>query len=387
MNFRLMDSGWDKELNAALAADCRSVRVICPFIKEKSAARLLQHGHPKRLEIITRFNLDCFLDGVSDIAALRLLLQAGASVRGIKNLHAKVYLIGDRHAIVTSANLTEQGLTRNHEFGFGVRDEAIAANCHEYFEKMWAKAGANLNATLLEEWDTKVRSAWAAGAGTRPTPSLGEYGADIGLTSDTLPVPSFPNDLPDQGFVKFFGTASNRFEHSHPILDEVDRSGCYFACNYPANKRPRAVKDGAVMFMARLVKNPVDIIIFGRGIGMAYRDGLDDATAEDLVKRPWKADWPRYIRVHNAEFIDGTFKNGIPLSELMADLGGKCFAATARNISNGSGNKDPRRAFNQQAAVELSPEGIRWLTDRMNKALAKSRISAQQLAKLDWPKL
>ena len=53
MNFRLVDSGWDQILDEALTADNSSVRIICPFIKDKAARRLLQYGHPKQLEVIT----------------------------------------------------------------------------------------------------------------------------------------------------------------------------------------------------------------------------------------------------------------------------------------------------------------------------------------------
>jgi phosphatidylserine/phosphatidylglycerophosphate/cardiolipin synthase-like enzyme len=67
------------------------------------------------LQAITWFNLADFAKGVSDIDALRMLLDAGASVRGIRNLHAKVYLFGVSRAIITSANLTAAALDRNHE--------------------------------------------------------------------------------------------------------------------------------------------------------------------------------------------------------------------------------------------------------------------------------
>ena len=387
MSFRLVDSGWHRILDKALATDRSRVRVICPFIKEKSAKRLLAHGRPKNLEVITRYNLDCFRDGVSDIGALRLLMAAGAKIRGVKNLHAKAYLIGDNHAIVTSANLTEQGLTKNHEFGFHAEDEVIAKSCHDYFAKLWAEAGQNLTVARLDKWDAKVTAAWASGAGTKASPSLGDEGTDVGLPAAPEAI-VIPTDLPDQGFVKFFGTASNRLEDSYQIFDEVATSGCYFACTYPANKRPRSVRDGAVMFMARLVKNPIDIIIFGRARGKHYEEGSDDASAADIAKRPWKEDWPRYIRVHHAEFIDGPLSNGIRLSELMKALEAQAFAATARNAKSGHGNTEPRRAFNQQAAVELTPAGIAWLTARVDRALdEKGRISPARMATLDWPKV
>ena len=66
MNFRLVDSGWDKLLDDALATDKSRVRIVCPFIKETAAKRLLRHGHPTQLEVITRYDLNCFRDGVSD---------------------------------------------------------------------------------------------------------------------------------------------------------------------------------------------------------------------------------------------------------------------------------------------------------------------------------
>jgi phosphatidylserine/phosphatidylglycerophosphate/cardiolipin synthase-like enzyme len=37
--------------------------------------------------------------------------------RGIRHLHSKLYLVGDRRAVVTSANLTTGALDRNEEFG------------------------------------------------------------------------------------------------------------------------------------------------------------------------------------------------------------------------------------------------------------------------------
>jgi hypothetical protein len=386
MNFRLVDSGWDKILDDALATDKSRVRIICPFIKEKAAKRLLRHGRPAQLEVITRYDLNCFRDGVSDVAALKLLFQAGAKIRGVKNLHAKAYLIGASRAIITSANLTEQGLTRNHEFGFSANETAIAANCHTYFDGLWKVAGRDVTLKKLEEWDHKVTAAWVSGAGTKVTPSLGDEGRDVGLPAEQELATTSLAASSGQGFVKFFGTASNRFEHTHPVFDEVDRSGCYFACNYPANKRPRGVRDGAVLFTARLVKNPTDILIFGKGIGMAYVDGRDDATAADLTKREWKADWPRYIRVHDVKFVRGTLANGVSLNELMGELEGNAFAATKRNALSKKGNTNPRRAFNQQAAVELTPEAISWLDERLERSFdTYGQISKAELATLDWP--
>ena len=93
--FRLVDSGWAAELIDGVREGPDELRIECPFIKERALDRLLELG-PKNIRVITRFNLADFADGVSDIAALRKLLRASAAVRGIRNLHAKLYLFGDR---------------------------------------------------------------------------------------------------------------------------------------------------------------------------------------------------------------------------------------------------------------------------------------------------
>jgi hypothetical protein len=119
--FELIDRNWGTVIDQAVAADHTELRIICPFIKCGTAERLLRAGRPRTILVLTRFNLGDFCDGVSDLSALRLLLESGAQVKGIRNLHAKLYLFGQTRAIVTSANLTDAAMRRNHEFGICCR--------------------------------------------------------------------------------------------------------------------------------------------------------------------------------------------------------------------------------------------------------------------------
>jgi hypothetical protein len=86
MTTRLVDRGWQRELNRALKRDHSTVRVCSPFIKRRAAERLLAHGSPGTFQVITRFDLGGFAARVSDTCALRLLLEAGATIRGVKRL-------------------------------------------------------------------------------------------------------------------------------------------------------------------------------------------------------------------------------------------------------------------------------------------------------------
>lgn len=318
-SFQLIDTGWDTVLSEAAVADRAELRVVCPFIKVRAAERLLTGKCPGKIRVITRFHLGDMCDGVSDPEALRLLLEHGAEIRGVRNLHAKLYLFGDQRAIVTSANLTEAGLLHNHEFGFVSNEGAIIARCRDYFDSLWKKAGPDLDLARLAGWEKRIEGVRVAGARPSVASDLSDEGTNVGtmepVTVETPRVAEAP-----QSFVKFFGEGHNRAPLTMEILEEVERSGCHWACSYPKKKRPRQVQDGAVLFMGRLVGNPNDTIIYGRAIGLKHVEGRDEASPEDIEQRTWKKLWPVYVRVHHAEFIEGTLANGIRLSDLMDEL-------------------------------------------------------------------
>ena len=189
-------------------------------------------------------------------------------------------------------------------------------------------------------------------------------------------------------FVKFFGRAGTRTAWDAPVLDVLARTGAHWAGTYPAGRRPRSVRDGDRMFMAQLVSRGgvADIAVFGRAVALAYVEGRDDASADDLALRPWKARWPHYVRVRAGEFLAGTLADAVSLGELMDALGAEGFWSTQRNALAGRGNVDPRAAYRQQPAVRLSHEGREWLEARLDEAFARAgRLTAGQLAGLDWP--
>lgn len=387
MGFRLIDSNWNKVIRDAAKADRSELRIVCPFIKLEAVTKLLKAAKPKSVEVITRFKLGDFYEGVSDTAALRLLLERGAKIRGVKNLHAKLYLFGDSSALVTSANMTLSAMQTNHELGFLADDPQVMNECRNYFDRLWKLSGSDLTDSRLTGWERKLAKAWASGARSSRPKGLRDEGADAGLTDDGLVLPGRVADAP-QSFVKLFGSRERRLLRSDDIFAEVQLAGSHWACAYPKNKRPTSVVDGALMFMARLVEGPGDIIIYGRAIGMAYEPGRDDATKEDLKERPWKETWPRYIRVHSPEFLTGTLENGVPLSALMDELGAHAFAATKRNLDRESGNTNPRHAYRQQAAIKLTPEGSEWLNRKLEQAFKRyGQLSQSQVESLDWPEV
>lgn len=367
MSFRLIDSGWSDELDGGMRERPQTVSIVCPFIKKRTVERLVLAHRPNDLRVITRFDLNAFNAGVSDLDALDLLLQSGAKIRGVVGLHSKMYIFGARRAIVTSANLTEAAMFQNKEFGFTADDPFIAAQCQTYFDRLWANTKHDLSKDQIEKW-RQILAPYRVG--TRDSVSLPDFGETVNAASPFVLEP--PTDAPVQSFVKFFGRADNRASLTMRIDEEVIRSGSHWACTYPIGKRPRQVRDGAIMFMARMVQARSDYVIYGRAIGREHRPILDDATPDDVSVRGWKENWPHYVRVHGPVFINGPLSAGVSMVDMMTELGPDSFAPTQRNLNAGSGgNLNPRRAIMRKPHMELTPQAYKWIFDRLEKSLMR----------------
>lgn len=380
----VIDREWGTQFDRALSADIDELLVISPFIKAAAISRILKNRTAK-IRVLTRFNLNDFATEVSDISAIQSLIDAGASVRGVRNLHAKLYIFGKSRAFVTSANLTMAGLERNHEFGVSTCDDGLVGACLEYFESIWNRAGTNIEISKVLAWEKEVLQYRLIGGEYHLSGNLMDEGANLEIpaSNENHSVERFSGR--NQAFIKFLGKGDYRASLSNSILDEIKESGCYWALTYPKNKRPRSVNDGAVMFIARLIDNG-DIMIYGRAIGLAYREGRDDASDEDIAFRKWKAEYPHYIRVYGSEFVNGILENGVSFSDLMTNLGPECFASTQRRARDGEINIRPQLSIRRQAAIKLSNEGAAWVTQQLESKLAAyGNIPPDKFRSLDWP--
>ena len=387
---RLVDKGWERELRTAFKRNRGEIRIVCPFIKLSTVKRLFP-SNQKSIRVVTRFSLSDFSEGVSDLDALRELLERGAAVRGVVNLHAKLYLFGGNKGIVTSANLTESALTRNREFGLITEDSGVVAACGAFFEKLWSgvaqAGGRDLTIEEIDDWSEEVARHRMAGGRPGSGNDLPDHGIPLS-PGQAGPVPGGQAN-PARAFVKFVGTSSSRFLLTDPVFYLLEYSGTHWAVCYPKNKRPRNVKDGDVVFIGALTKGSEnDIRIYGRAIAMAHDDDRDTATPEEIRKRKRKKDFPAYIRVHHAEFLAGTLENCVSLYQLMNDLDSDSFASTQGNAARGDGNTNPRRAYMQQPAVQLSDRGFDWLEDRLQEAFEiHGKLPQHELDKLDWSEI
>lgn len=386
MKTELIDSQWSGRLLSAATASDGELRIISPFIKQDALKRLLD-AKPGPISVITRFNQRDFAARVSDTQALRILLGRGAQVRGVKNLHSKLYLFGSQRAVVTSANLTWAGLNRNHEFGIDSTDQSVIVACRSYFDGLWERTRTPLTFEMLEEWEKDVAQHRPKQPGKGDRDRLLDYGDDLGLPQTDFDSRSNAFEEAPQYFCKLQGMSSDRWMLGQRVIDEIKDTGCHWALAYPTTRRPRSVMDGAVMFISRFTKEPPDIRVFGRAYAFKHERGRDEATDEDIADIPWKSGRRQYIRVDRAEFVNGTLDNGVSLYDLMREMGADIFASTERHKRSGHGNTDPFKAYMQQPQVELTPQGAAELYRRLQARFeAHGLLPVEELERLYRPK-
>lgn len=124
----IISSPWTSTFDGMLQHCRRSIVICSPYISHepcKRLAEILDESLRSQLSLLLLTNLSCenMLSRATDVRGLIRLCEAipNTDIRFLPNLHAKIY-VSDEQAIVTSANLTLGGLTRNLEYGLCVSD-------------------------------------------------------------------------------------------------------------------------------------------------------------------------------------------------------------------------------------------------------------------------
>lgn len=178
-------------------------------------------------------------------------------------LHGKIYIFKkDRHSfagIVTSANLTHNGMVANHEWGCLIEDELQLAAIEKQVLK---DAPIQLTVTMIDEIKERAKVKYPEGVKKEPVAII-----DI---EDILHPFQIPQDT--RIFIKPVGVSSN------PIYkgDFSKDTDMYFS-----KKRPNAVRIGDIL---------ITYAVGGRKIMGAYKVKSEPQWDEDGDPR-----WPWYV--------------------------------------------------------------------------------------------
>jgi phosphatidylserine/phosphatidylglycerophosphate/cardiolipin synthase-like enzyme len=128
------------EIRSCLAAAEREVLVCSPWITYLTT-EFNKFNKKVDIKIITKWQDEDIKSGITDKDKLRVLHDnIGADLRFNNNLHAKLIIVDSSVAIISSANLTRNGLHVNYEAGVVIRKNQDVLKAAEFFNDLWIRS-------------------------------------------------------------------------------------------------------------------------------------------------------------------------------------------------------------------------------------------------------
>jgi hypothetical protein len=151
----------------------RSIETTClicsPYITWGPIERLVSSIQSRGLEasvhvrVLTDISAVNLLNGSTDLSALRLLCGniPNTSLTYLPRIHAKVYVSGEEHAIVGSANFTDGGCFSNLEYGVRLQEPATVRQIIDDITH-YSELGGVVTQSRLATLEERVNSLRAA---------------------------------------------------------------------------------------------------------------------------------------------------------------------------------------------------------------------------------
>lgn len=138
MSIELIKNPWQELLLECVRSAKDRISISCPFIKSSVTRKILSAKRKDtELFVISKFKLENFHQGVSDLDALESILHHNGNLKYYQSLHAKTYIFDDERVVITSANLTTYGLLSNYEYGVLITDSSSVNAVTGDFEKLF----------------------------------------------------------------------------------------------------------------------------------------------------------------------------------------------------------------------------------------------------------
>ena len=150
-------SPWQESFLDLISTAQRDLLLVSPFVKVQATDRILsdlqKRGVDRTIHLVMLTNLrpESVLNGSTDVEALSALGKSlpRFELVHLPSLHAKVYVADDRLAVVTSANLTQPGITGNLEYGVSFTDELVVREIRRDLQA-YAQLGARVDTSEIE---------------------------------------------------------------------------------------------------------------------------------------------------------------------------------------------------------------------------------------------
>lgn len=151
-------SPWEATFKDIATAAANDLLILSPYITRRpldDLVSILRHAgrdHRLTVKVVTDLSPGALASEALDARALLSLLERlpAASLTHLPRLHAKVYIADHACAVVTSANLTDGGLSLNREYGLRIDDSAVVTTIREDAEE-YARLGGEVSREALAD--------------------------------------------------------------------------------------------------------------------------------------------------------------------------------------------------------------------------------------------
>jgi hypothetical protein len=169
-SIQLLTNPWHTQFSELLSLAKRDLLLACPYITRRTTRRIVDDlekaGTIQDLQItfLTNVRPDSNLSGSLELDGLAELGQKSARfyLFHVPSLDAKVYVADTRRAVVTSANLTDGGLSGNCEYGVALNDPTDVGEVRRDLES-YSRLGALISveeASALHDEISQLQKAY-----------------------------------------------------------------------------------------------------------------------------------------------------------------------------------------------------------------------------------
>ena len=114
-----------------------NINLCAPYIKSNVISDIFSNIRTDiSVNMITKVNLRDFHNKASDLDSLKLTVFHGGHVYNCSNLHAKLYIFDASLCFITSANLTQSGLSRNAEYGILTDNKDVVSSSINFYDNI-----------------------------------------------------------------------------------------------------------------------------------------------------------------------------------------------------------------------------------------------------------
>lgn len=358
---KLLFSPWKHEFEKELRNSSKEICIIVPFFSKDGINMLLNLKNVESsIRFITRLNDKDIFNNVISIEGLLRLHINGARIRvhDVK-LHSKLYIFDDKSAIVTSSNLTGNGLNTNTEIGVTIYDQTKISELKNYFEHLWDSLGWDIDSQKINEVNKKAQSFASKKEESQIYQNhFKDYGNKIIIDSNTL------SEQNIKYWCKFIDTTHYDFDNGMNLKSVINKLG---ALSFHCRRKPNHIKSDDIIFHVSTVKskNGHERMVYGRGkVVHQFRNRIDELPTKYKNLHPDLDIEPFCIWLYDIELLNGVLMNGIPLNMIIKEFGNLTFAWSKQD----SKNRSPNRALTQYYShIELTQEAALFLDKKLEE--------------------